>query len=304
MLTYPQIDPVAFKIIDSIEIFGRTIGPIQVHWYGLMYLIGFAICWVLGMYRARKPQYVIYPRQMDDLLFYVAMGVVLGARVGYTFFYQFAEFLADPLMLVRIWDGGMSFHGGLLGVITATLLYSRKINQNFFDVIDFFAPLVPIGLGLGRLGNFIGGELYGRASDVSWAMVFPTDPEQIARHPSQLYQLFLEGIVLFTILFIFSSKHRPRAAVCSLFVLCYGIVRFCVEFFRQPDAHINFDLFGWMTRGQVLSLPMILIGGTVFIWAMKRQVYGPLKPEGAVEIDAQKDSKDAEPKAKKKRKKS
>ena len=167
-----------------------------------------------------------------------------------------------------------------MGVITATILYCRKANQNFFDVIDFFAPFVPIALGLGRLGNFIGGELYGRATDVPWAMVFPNDPEGLARHPSQLYQMFFEGFVLFTILFWFSHKHRPRAAVCSLFVLCYGIVRFGVEFVRQPDAHLADSLvFGWMTRGQVLSIPMLLIGGGVFIWAMRRQKYSPLKPE-------------------------
>lgn len=279
MLTYPQFDPVAFTVFESLTVFGKTFGPLQVHWYGLMYLFGFAACWSLGMYRAGKPHYVVYRKQMDDLLFYVAMGVVLGARVGYVLFYQISEFMADPLMIIRVWEGGMSFHGGLLGVITATLMYCRKVNQNFFDVIDFFAPFVPIALGLGRLGNFIGGELYGRATDLPWAMVFPKDPAQLARHPSQLYQMFFEGAVLFTILFWFSRKPRPRAAVCSLFVLLYGLVRFGVEFVRQPDAHIHFLLFGWMTRGQILCVPMILIGGGVFIWAMKRQKYGPGKSE-------------------------
>jgi phosphatidylglycerol---prolipoprotein diacylglyceryl transferase len=281
MLAYPDFDPVAFTALESFTLFDKTYGPFEVHWYGLMYLFGFAACWALGMYRAGKPHYVVYRRQLDDLLFYVAMGVVLGGRVGYVLFYQFGEFLAEPAILFRVWEGGMSFHGGLLGVIFATWLFCRKENQHFFDVIDFFAPFVPIALGLGRLGNFIGGELYGRASDVAWAMIFPRDPLQIPRHPSQLYQLFLEGIVLFAILFWFSRKPRPRAAVCSLFVLCYGILRFGVEFFRQPDAHINFELFGWMTRGQELCIPMILIGGGVFIWSMKRQVYAPRKAQVA-----------------------
>ena len=281
MLTYPNIDPVAFTVFESLEIFGRSFGPLQVHWYGLMYLLGFGACWALAIYRSKQRHYVPYRAQIDDLLFYVAMGVVVGGRVGYVLFYQFPEFLANPAMIIRLQDGGMSFHGGLLGVILATLLYCRKVNQNFFDVIDFFAPFVPIALGLGRLGNFIGGELYGRVTDVPWAMVFPSDPEQLARHPSQLYQMFLEGLVLFTILFVFSRKHRPRASVCALFVLCYGVMRFLVEFVREPDSHIQFDLFGWMTRGQLLSLPMILIGASVFIWAMKRQKYSPLKPVDA-----------------------
>lgn len=277
MLAFPQFDPVAFTLFERLTVLGKTIGPVQVHWYGLMYLFGFAACWSLGLYRSRRQDLVVYSRQMDDLLFYVAMGVVLGARVGYVLFYQFSSFIVEPLMIFRVWEGGMSFHGGLLGVVTAVCLFCRKTHQNFFDVIDFFAPFVPIALGLGRLGNFIGGELYGRATDLPWAMVFPKDPLQLARHPSQLYQLCLEGIVLFAILFWFSRKPRPRAAVCSLFVLLYGIVRFGVEFVRQPDSQIHFLLFGWMTRGQILCIPMLLIGGGVFVWAMRHQKYGPGK---------------------------
>lgn len=257
MLTYPQIDPVAFAL-----------GPLKVHWYGLMYLVGFTIAWFLAKRRSRRADLVVREHQVDDLIFYGALGVVLGARIGYVLFYKFSDLLADPMMIIRVWEGGMSFHGGLIGVIIAMLLYCRKIQQKFLDVMDFVAPFCPVGLFFGRIGNFIGAELYGRATDVSWAMVFPTDPEQVPRHPSQLYEAGLEGLLLFIILFVwYSAKPRPRGAVCSLFVLLYGCFRFFVEFYRQPDAHINFEWFGWMSRGQELCLPMIFIGGGVFIWA-------------------------------------
>lgn len=257
MLTYPQIDPVAFSL-----------GPLKVHWYGLMYLVGFTIAWFLAKRRSRRADLAVREHQVDDLIFYGAMGVVLGARIGYVLFYKFSDFLADPMMIIRVWEGGMSFHGGLIGVIIAMLLYCRKIQQKFLDVMDFVAPFCPVGLFFGRIGNFIGAELYGRATDVSWAMVFPTDPEQVPRHPSQLYEAGLEGLLLFIILFVwYSARPRPRGAVCSLFVLLYGCFRFFVEFYRQPDAHINFEWFGWMSRGQELCLPMIFIGGGVFIWA-------------------------------------
>jgi phosphatidylglycerol---prolipoprotein diacylglyceryl transferase len=191
---------------------------------------------------------------------------VLGGRFGYVMFYNFETWLADPLWLFRIWEGGMSFHGGLLGVIVAILLYCRRINASFFSTLDFIAPLVPLGLGFGRLGNFIGQELWGRATDVSWGMIFPRDPEQLVRHPSQLYQAFLEGVVLFAIVYWFSRKPRPRLAVGSVFLIFYGIFRFAVEFVRQPDDHIKTLVFGWMTRGQLLTIPMIVIGVSVLIW--------------------------------------
>ncbi len=269
MLNYPAIDPVALSL-GPFEILGHTLGPLEVHWYGLMYLLGFAGAWYLAMQRARKPDAVCEPRQVEDLIVYGALGVVLGGRFGYVLFYHFDRFLEDPMWLFRVWEGGMSFHGGFLGVLVAMALYARKIDVRFFDLTDFIAPLVPLGLGLGRVGNFIGQELWGRASDVPWAMVFPKDPEQLARHPSQLYQAALEGLVLFVVLLWFSRKPRPRMAVSGLFLLLYGGFRFAVEFVREPDSHIGFDALGWVTRGQELSAPMIVLGIVFLVMAYRR----------------------------------
>lgn len=256
MWTYPEIDPVAFSL-----------GPVSVHWYGLMYLLAFVTAWLIGVQSAKRAWSPVSPKQVEDLVFYAALGVVLGGRFGYVFFYNFDTFLDDPLWLFRVWEGGMSFHGGLLGVIAAMALYARKLNQPFLKVMDYVAPLVPPGLFFGRIGNFIGGELWGRETDVSWAMVFPDDPEKLSRHPSQLYEAFLEGLVIFIVLYWYSRKPRPQGAICALFVFLYGLFRFVVEFYREPDAHIQFDLFDWVTRGQILSAPMIVVGLAVFIWA-------------------------------------
>ncbi len=278
MLTYPQIDPVAIGL-DAFELFGTTIGPINVHWYGLMYLFAFTAAWLLGSYRARREYSPISKSQVEDLVFYGAMGVVIGARVGYIFFYNFGQFLESPLILFKVWEGGMSFHGGLLGVIVAMMMYAKKVKRHFVDVMDFVAPLVPLGLCFGRMGNFIGGELWGRQTDVSWGMIFPKDPDLLVRHPSQLYQSFFEGLVLFLILYFFSAKRRPRYTVCSLFLIGYGFFRFGIEFVRQPDAHIGY-MFGWMTRGQLLTIPMIVIGAVIFYFAYRSPKYAEVKSEG------------------------
>lgn len=270
MLTYPDIDPVAFSL-----------GPLKVHWYGLMYLFAFLLAIGVALTRSRKPWSPVKRSQVEDLIMYGAFGVILGGRFGYVVFYNFDKWLSDPLWLLRLWEGGMSFHGGLIGVLVALWLYARKIEQPFLAVADFAAPLVPIGLGLGRIGNFIGQELWGRPTDSPWGMVFPRDPEGLARHPSQLYEAFLEGVVLFAILFWFSRKPRPAGTVGGLFLLLYGLFRFAVEFLREPDQHIQFDLFGWMTRGQILCIPMIVIGILLLKWALLRSLLktGEEKPQ-------------------------
>lgn len=263
MLTHPNIDPVAVAL-----------GPIAIHWYGLMYLIGFAAAWGLAVKRSKLDYSPVKRKQVDDLIFYSALGVVLGGRFGYVLFYNFDKFLLDPLWLFKVWQGGMSFHGGMLGVAVAMLFYARRLNISVGQLLDFVAPLVPIGLGMGRIGNFIGQELWGRAADpsvVPWAMVFPADPLGLARHPSQLYQATLEGLVLFVIVYLFSAKPRPTWSVTGLFLICYGSFRCFSEFYREPDQQIGFDAFGWLTRGQLLSLPMIMAGLCLMIYAYRRQ---------------------------------
>ncbi len=259
MLNHPDFDPVAIAV-----------GPIQVHWYGLTYLAGFLFAWWLGRRRALRPDIPIQRDQVDDVVFYAALGVVLGGRIGYVVFYGMDRLLADPAWALRLWDGGMSFHGGFIGVLVAMYLFGRSRNIAWGDMLDFAAVLTPIGLALGRLGNFIGQELWGRPTDLPWAMLFPADPLQLPRHPSQLYQMALEGLLLFLILLWFGSKPRPRWAVGGLFVLGYGVFRFLVEFAREPDAHLGFQAFGWMTRGQILCVPMILAGAALIYWAYHR----------------------------------
>ena len=258
MLPYPQIDPVAIAL-----------GPVKVHWYGLAYLAGLAFAWWLAVRRSRVPGAAVAREQVDDLIFFGALGVVLGGRIGYAIFYGGDRLAEDPTWLLRVWQGGMSFHGGMLGVMLAMYLFARRRQIGLGALLDFVAPLVPIGLAFGRLGNFIGQELWGRPTDAPWAMVFPNDPLQLARHPSQLYQFALEGILLGIILIWFSSRPRPTWAVSGLFSLGYGCMRFAVEFFREPDQHIGYQALGWMTRGQLLCLPMIALGIFLLVFAYR-----------------------------------
>ena len=260
MLPYPQIDPVAIAL-----------GPLKIHWYGLMYLVGIGGAWLLASRRLERFDATWTKDKLSDLVFWVAMGVILGGRLGYVFFYDFAAYIAEPAKILRVWEGGMSFHGGLIWVMLATWWFGKRNGKSFFELMDFIAPLVPIGLGAGRIGNFINAELWGKATDVPWAMVFPTDPEQLARHPSQLYQFALEGVALFTILWFYSRKPRPTMAVSGMFAACYGVFRFIVEFVRVPDAQLGYLAWGWLTMGQILCMPMILGGIGLIAYAYKRQ---------------------------------
>ena len=264
MISYPAINPVALSL-----------GPLQIHWYGIMYLLAFAGAYFLATRNSQRPWSPIKKTQVEDLIVYGAWGVILGGRLGYMFFYNGDKWLADPAMLFRIWEGGMSFHGGLIGVATAIFMYGRKNKVAFFGLTDFVVPLVPAGLFFGRIGNFIGGELYGRATDVPWAMVFPSDPTQLARHPSQLYEALLEGLVLFLIINWYARKPRLFGEVTGLFLVLYGFFRFMVEFVRQPDAQFIgqsglIESLNWMTRGQTLCIPMILLG----LWLMRKSIVG------------------------------
>lgn len=260
MLEFPQINPIAIEL-----------GPIKVHWYGLMYGVGFLGAWLLGLYRAKQPNSGWTAKQVEDLIFYGALGVVLGGRVGYMLFYGLGALAANPLELFKIWNGGMSFHGGLIGVAVACWFVAKKYNTSLFAIGDFVAPLAPIGLGAGRLGNFINGELWGRTTDAAVGMVFPTGGA-LPRHPSQLYEMALEGIVLFIVMWWFTAKPKPRMAPAGLFLMLYGIFRYIVEWFREPDVHkFNEIMDGWMTMGQLLSLPMVFIGLALIVIAYKKQ---------------------------------
>ncbi|WP_137819266.1 prolipoprotein diacylglyceryl transferase [Pseudomonas sp. 2FG] len=272
MLAYPQIDPVALAI-----------GPLKIHWYGLMYLVGIGGAWLLASYRLQRFDPGWSKEKLSDLVFWVAMGVILGGRLGYVLFYDLQAYIANPLLIFEVWKGGMSFHGGFIGVMLATWWFGKRNGKSFFELMDFIAPLVPIGLGAGRIGNFINAELWGKATDVPWAMIFPTDPAQLPRHPSQLYQFALEGVALFLVLWAFSRKPRPTMAVSGMFALCYGLFRFIVEFVRVPDAQLGYLAFGWLTMGQVLCAPMILGGIGLLVWAYRRPAAAPPITRGAAQ---------------------
>ncbi len=255
MLAYPAIDPVAVSF-----------GPVRLHWYGLMYVIAFLLAWLLGRYRASRPGSGWKKDQVDDFVTWAMLGVVAGARLGYILFYDLDAYRADPMEILRVWNGGMSFHGGLLGVMLASFLWSKKQGKRFLDVLDFVAPLVPLGLFCGRIGNFINGELRGRISDVEWAMVFPGAGE-LPRHPTQLYEAGLEGLLLFLVLWTYSRKPRPLGAVSGLFAVGYSLARITVEFFRMPDPQMGYLYGGWLTMGQVLCLPLLFAGLCLLCYA-------------------------------------
>ena len=258
MLVHPQFDPIAFSL-----------GPLAVRWYGLMYLVGFVAALILGRRRAtRDPWRGWSARDVDDALFYVVLGVILGGRLGYVLFYKADYYLSHPLEIFYIWQGGMSFHGGFLGVLAAMILFARKKQMKWLGVMDFVAPLVPPGIAAGRFGNFINAELWGRPADVPWAMIFP-GVDNVPRHPSQLYEFALEGVALFFLLWWFSRWPRPVGAVSALFLIGYGFARFAVEFTREPDSFLGLLALGW-TMGQWLSLPMILIGFWLLWWSYRQ----------------------------------
>lgn len=255
MLTYPEIDPIIFAL-----------GPLKIRWYGLMYVVGFLFAWWLAKRRSTKADSPVNSEQVDDLIFYGMLGVIVGGRVGYAIVYGWPQLISDPLYLFKITEGGMSFHGGLAGVMTAMWLYGRKLGHGIWRMLDFVAPIVPLGLGFGRIGNFINGELWGKPADVPWAFVV----DGIARHPSQLYEALLEGFILFAILWFYSAKPRPYLAVSGLFLFFYGVFRFAIEFVRLPDEAPGYLAWGWVTMGQVLSLPMILAGAILVIMAYQK----------------------------------
>lgn len=285
------IDPVALHL-----------GPVSIHWYGLMYLAAFAMAWWLGRRRLAAGRLPVSEAAFGDLMFYGMLGVVVGGRLGWIVFYGWNEWLEDPLSMLRVWEGGMSFHGGLLGVLAAGWWWTRKNRVAFWDAVDFVAPLVPPGLGFGRLGNYINGELWGKQTGAGWGVVFPSglpEPERslptstlvelhaagqldaFARHPSQLYQAALEGLVLFIVLWWYSSRPRPRYAVAGLFAIGYGLARFLVEFVRVPDADIGYLAFGWLTMGQLLTLPLIAVGIALLVASRRSPTLAPVIQERA-----------------------
>ena len=260
MLVHPQFNPVALAL-----------GPVQIHWYGLTYLVAFALFMALASARARQPWYADAgwtKRDIEDLLFWGVLGVVLGGRIGYCLFYKPGYYAANPLEILAVWKGGMSFHGGMLGVIAAMVAYARSRGRPWLQVTDLIAPCVPTGLASGRIGNFINGELWGRPADPSlpWAMVFPQSGTDIPRHPSQLYQFALEGLLLFALLWVYARRPRATGQVSGAFLVGYGLLRFIAEYFREPDSFLGPLALG-LSMGQWLCLPMIAAGIALWAWA-------------------------------------
>ncbi|MBE8214868.1 MAG: prolipoprotein diacylglyceryl transferase [Endozoicomonadaceae bacterium] len=259
MIHYPQINPIFYQI-----------GPVQIHWYGIMYLLGILIAWLLGRYRIKK-HHQLNNIQWNDMIFYACIGMILGGRLGYILFYQSLFYFENPIQILAIHKGGMSFHGGFLGVGLALLYYSRIHKLSFLKLTDFITPLIPLAIGLGRLGNFINGELWGRITTIPWAMMFPDDPKQALRHPSQLYEMFFEGIFLFITLWIFSARKKPTGSVSAFFILGYALSRFFIEFYREPDSHLGLIYYS-LTQGQLLTIPMIGFGVLLLYYSYKQKL--------------------------------
>ena len=265
MLVHPEFNPVALSL-----------GPVQIHWYGLTYLVAFGLFLWLAALRVRRPQYANTGwtrRDVEDMLFYGVVGVVLGGRIGYALFYKPGHYLANPAEILMVWKGGMSFHGGLIGVILAMAWFAHLRRRSFLQVMDVVAPCVPTGLAAVRGGNFINGELWGRATDASvpWAMVFPQSGSMVARHPSQIYQLLLEGLLLFVLLWLYARRDRATGQVAAAFVFGYGVLRFVAEYFREPDNFLGLLALG-MSMGQWLCVPMIVLGAGLWAWFGRRPV--------------------------------
>jgi phosphatidylglycerol:prolipoprotein diacylglycerol transferase len=259
MYVHPGFDPIALQL-----------GPLAIRWYGLMYVVGFALVWWFGRLRIKANPHGVWKQQdLDDVMFYGILGVILGGRMGYVLFYKFSDYINVPWKIFYVWEGGMSFHGGMLGVIVALAWFARSRKQHWLAMTDFMAPLAPLGLAAGRMGNFINAELWGRPTDVAWAMIFP-QVDRLPRHPSQLYQFALEGVLLFLILWFYSAKKRPLGAVSAAFLVGYGVFRFAVEYAREPDSFLGLLAMGW-SMGQWLSLPMIAMGGWMMVWAYRAQ---------------------------------
>ncbi len=269
MISFPSIDPIALRL-----------GPLELRWYGLMYILAFASAWILGRYRISKyanKNKIFKPwsnTNFDDLLTLGMLGVIIGGRLGFVLFYDLASYIRNPLEILSIWNGGMSFHGGLLGVLIAMWFYARRNGRHFLEITDFISPLIPLGLFFGRIGNFINGELWGNVSNVPWAMVFPY-AGPLPRHPSQLYEALLEGLVLFIVIWAYAAKPRALGKISGIFAIGYGLARFMVEFVRTPDAHLGYVAFNWMTMGQILSLPLMLVG--LWLFLRKIPITKPLK---------------------------
>lgn len=270
MLHYPPLNPVALQL-GPVSLAGRTLGPLQIHWYGIMYGIGFILTYFIVRAQVRRRQLPLPDSDVADFIMYMIMGVILGGRLGYILFYNLRDYLAHPAEMLAVWHGGMSFHGGLIGTVIAGYWFCRHKGLKFLEMADIVIVAVPLGLGLGRLGNFINDELWGRPTNVPWAMVFPSDPLGLPRHPSQLYEFALEGIVLFLVLFLMSRRRPTPGVLMGTFLIGYGIIRFGLEFLRNPDAQLGFVL-GPFSMGQLLSIPMVLAGIGLIAWVRSRRV--------------------------------